>query len=107
MEAAQVFALNESATEEAWKALVDRAPIPLSGNMICSGSFEGGKTSCQGDSGGPLVVPLDDGTYIQAGIVSWGLSAAAGKTCAEDAPFSAYTKISNFVPWLEATINGN
>jgi secreted trypsin-like serine protease len=53
------------------------------------------------------VVPLDDGTYIQAGIVSWGLSAAAGKTCAEDAPFSAYTKISNFVPWLEATINGN
>lgn len=107
MEAAQVFALNESATEEAWKALVERAPMPLSGNMICSGSFEGGKTSCQGDSGGPLVVPLDDGTFIQAGIVSWGLSAAAGKTCAEDAPFSAYTKISNFIPWLEATINGN
>ncbi len=104
--AADTFNLSKDDTDAAWQDMVQRAPLPLSDNMICSGSFEGGKTSCQGDSGGPLVVPLDDGTYIQAGIVSWGLSSAAGKTCAEDAPFSAYTKISKFVPWLEATING-
>ena len=103
--AAKTFNLTDSDTDAAWQAMVDRAPKPMSENMICSGSFEGGKTSCQGDSGGPLVVPLDDGTYVQAGVVSWGLSAAAGTTCAEDAPFSAYTKISKFVPWLEATIN--
>ncbi|MCR8724200.1 serine protease [Frigidibacter sp. ROC022] len=105
--AAETFNLSEEDTDAAWGALVERAPLPLTENMICSGSFEGGKTSCQGDSGGPLVVPLEDGTYIQAGVVSWGLSASATSTCAEDAPFSAYTKISKFVPWLEATINGN
>jgi len=107
LQATQAFALNDAATEEAWAALVERAPLPLSSNMICSGTFAGGKTSCQGDSGGPLVVPLNDGTYVQAGVVSWGLSAGANMTCAEDAPFSAYTKISNYVPWLEATINAN
>jgi secreted trypsin-like serine protease len=107
LQATQTLSLTDEATDEVWAALMERAPLPLSDNMICSGSFEGGKTSCQGDSGGPLVVLLDDGTYIQAGVVSWGLSAAAGTTCAEDAPFSAYTKISNFVPWLESTINAN
>jgi secreted trypsin-like serine protease len=107
MHAAETFQLSEDDTDTAWSALVEKAPLPLSENMICSGTFEGGKTSCQGDSGGPLVVPLEDGSYIQAGIVSWGLSASATSTCAEDAPFSAYTKISKFVPWLEATINGN
>lgn len=107
MHAAETFQLSEEDTDVAWGALVEKAPLPLSENMICSGTFEGGKTSCQGDSGGPLVVPLEDGTYIQAGIVSWGLSASATSTCAEDAPFSAYTKISNYVGWLEATINAN
>ena len=64
--------------------------------MLCSGTFEGGRTACSGDSGGPLVVPLEDGTYIQAGVVSWGLSAADGKGCEETALFSAYTRVSNF-----------
>ncbi len=33
-----------------------RAPIPISENMLCAGTFKGGKTSCPGDSGGPLVL---------------------------------------------------
>jgi len=87
--------------------LVAKAPAPMSSNMLCSGTFEGGKTACSGDSGGPLVVPLDDGTFIQAGIVSWGLSAKTGEGCEEKALFSAYTKISKFVPWLNEVINAN
>jgi secreted trypsin-like serine protease len=75
--------------------------------MICSGSMEGGKTSCQGDSGGPLVVPLKDGSYIQAGIVSWGLSSKNPGTCNEQAVFSAYTRTANYVGWLNDTINRN
>lgn len=107
VEAASIMRLNKTDMQKAWEELVKRAPLPLTENMICSGSFEGGKTSCQGDSGGPLVVPLDDGSYIQAGIVSWGLSAGPNKTCAENAIFSAYTKVSQFLPWLEQTISQN
>ncbi len=105
--AAATFGLSEQDAQDAWVELVRRAPLPMSENMLCSGTFEGGKTACQGDSGGPLVVPLDDGSYIQAGVVSWGLSAGPEKTCAEDATFSAYTKLSNFLPWMEQTINAN
>ncbi len=88
-----------------WDEMVARAPVPMSANMLCSGTFEGGKIACSGDSGGPLVVPLADGSYIQAGVVSWGLSASTGQGCEEKSQFSAYTRISNYLPWLEETIN--
>lgn len=102
--AVNTLALREEDAYALWDQLVAAAPVPMSENMICSGTFEGGKTSCNGDSGGPLVVPLEDGSYIQAGIVSWGLSAASGKGCEEQAMFSAYTDVSAFVPWLNETI---
>ena len=103
--AAGMFGLKEEDTYSLWDEMVSRAAIPMSANMLCSGTFEGGKTACSGDSGGPLVVPLADGTYIQAGVVSWGLSASNGKGCEEKAQFSAYTRVSNYLPWLEETIN--
>ena len=105
--AVDVFGLAEDDAYAAWDELRARAPVPLSENMLCSGTFEGGKTACSGDSGGPLVVPLEDGTYIQAGIVSWGLSAASGTGCEETAHFSAYTRVSSFLPWLEQTVAAN
>jgi secreted trypsin-like serine protease len=105
--AAQALSLNEDDAYAIWEELLAKAPEPVSENMICSGTFEGGKTSCNGDSGGPLVVPLDDGTYIQAGIVSWGLTGMQGKGCEETALFSFYTNISKFVPWLNEVIAAN
>ncbi|WP_164517298.1 serine protease [Tabrizicola piscis] len=105
--AVQTLNLAEADAYALWDELIARAPMPVSENMICSGTFEGGKTSCNGDSGGPLVVPLDDGSYIQAGIVSWGLSASSGRGCEETALFSAYTDISKFVPWLNQVIAEN
>ncbi|WP_099825202.1 serine protease [Oceaniglobus indicus] len=105
-EAVDAFGLGNDDAQAAWQALVDRAPRPLTQNMLCSGTFEGGKTSCSGDSGGPLVVPLEDGTYIQAGVVAWGLTAENGG-CLETAIFSAYTKVANYLPWLEQTIAQN
>lgn len=101
------FGIKEDDAYDLWDQLVAKAPAPMSGNMLCSGTFEGGKTACSGDSGGPLVVPLTDGTYIQAGVVSWGLAAASGQGCEETALFSAYTRVSNYLPWLDATINAN
>ena len=105
--AVQTLGVRDEDAYAIWDQLVSRAPMPVSENMICSGTFEGGKTSCNGDSGGPLVVPVDGGGYIQAGIVSWGLSATSGYGCEETALFSAYTNISKFVPWLNETIDAN
>ncbi len=105
--AADVFALRDEDAYALWDELVAKAPMPMSENMICSGTYEGGKSSCNGDSGGPLVVPLQDGSYIQAGVVSWGLSATSGKGCDETATFSAYTNIASFVPWLNEVIETN
>jgi secreted trypsin-like serine protease len=105
--ATQALGIAEDDAYAVWEDLLARAPLPVSENMICSGTFEGGKTSCNGDSGGPLVVPLEDGTYIQAGIVSWGLTGMEGRGCEETALFSAYTNISKFVPWLNEVIAAN
>ncbi|MBL4916166.1 serine protease [Szabonella alba] len=105
--AVQVFGLNEDDAYRAWDVLVAGAKIPMSTNMLCSGTYEGGKTACSGDSGGPLMVQLQDGNFIQAGVVSWGLSGAGGKGCDETAPFSAYTRVSNYLPWLNSVIGAN
>lgn len=102
--AAQTLGLGDDDAYALWDQMVARAPLAVSEDMICSGTFEGGRTSCNGDSGGPLVVPLEDGRYIQAGIVSWGLSAVSGEGCDETALFSAYTDVSKFVPWLNGVI---
>ena len=105
--AVQTLGVTDTDAYAIWDELMAKAPKPVSENMICSGTFEGGKTSCNGDSGGPLVVPVEGGGYIQAGIVSWGLSATSGQGCEETALFSAYTNISKFVPWLNQTIEAN
>ncbi|MGH1425145.1 MAG: S1 family serine peptidase [Pseudooceanicola sp.] len=107
IQALQIFDVKGDDAQAAWNALVQRARAPLSENMLCSGTYEGGKTSCQGDSGGPLVVPLNDGTYVQAGVVSWGFADSQTMTCVETALFSAYTKVSNYVGWMEQVIAAN
>ena len=67
--------------------------------MFCAGEEKGGIDSCQGDSGGPLVVPnqSDSGqiTYQIAGIVSWGIG------CAKPGLPGVYTKVSNYIDWIE------
>ncbi|XP_028265617.1 anionic trypsin-2-like [Parambassis ranga] len=65
-------------------------------NMWCAGSPYGGKDSCQGDSGGPLVC---DG-YLE-GIVSWGIS------CANPYFPGVYTKVRNYVQWIDWIITNN
>lgn len=105
--AVNVFGIAEDRAYELWDELRASAPPPMSPGMLCSGTYEGGRTACSGDSGGPLVAALLDGSYVQAGVVSWGLSAAGGKGCNERAPFSAYTRISSHLDWLTATIGAN
>lgn len=69
-------------------------PGLITENMFCAGVPNGGKDSCNGDSGGPLTT---DNT--QWGIVSWG----AG--CGVPNRAGVYTKIPNYLDWIDEHIN--
>ncbi|XP_042138062.2 serine protease 43-like isoform X2 [Peromyscus maniculatus bairdii] len=61
--------------------------------MIC-GRHESGQSPCWGDSGSPLVCESDN-TWIQVGIVSWGIN------CGQVSVPSVYTDIAEYDEWLK------
>uniref|UniRef100_A0A1B6K3D7 Peptidase S1 domain-containing protein n=1 Tax=Homalodisca liturata TaxID=320908 RepID=A0A1B6K3D7_9HEMI len=71
----------------------DNADYRVIDSQLCT-SGSGGKSTCSGDSGGPLVQVDIDGSIVQRGIVSLGLS-----SCEVNAP-SVYTDVNYFSPWL-------
>ncbi|XP_068205639.1 chymotrypsinogen A-like [Palaemon carinicauda] len=67
-------------------------------NMICT--YNQSLDACKGDSGGPLVWG-DGGRQYLVGIVSFG------KGCGDkDAP-GVYTKVTNYLQWIETKVSSN
>lgn len=64
----------------------------ITDTVICAG--DGKKDSCEGDSGGPLVVPDNAGSFLLAGVVSWG------PACARPEEYGIYTRVSKYLSWI-------
>ncbi|XP_041533498.1 serine protease 44-like [Microtus oregoni] len=60
--------------------------------VVCGYSQKGGDT-CQGDSGGPLVCEFNK-TWVQVGIVSWGIG------CGRKGYPGIYTEVSYYRNWI-------
>lgn len=65
----------------------------LPNTMLCAAEMTVGKDSCQGDSGGPLAIEVA-GTWLQAGIVSWGYG------CADPVYPGVYTRVTSYLDWI-------
>jgi secreted trypsin-like serine protease len=70
-------------------------------NVCAGGTTRGGTGTCMGDSGGPLQCKGSDGKYYQVGVVSYGMPCAL----ANDA--DVFTKVSNYIQWIEDTMDSN
>merc|ERR1719211_832353 len=71
----------------------------LDDSFLCAGGVAG-RDTCKGDGGSPLVCPSkqDPDTYVQAGIVAWGIG------CGEDATPGVYADVSTAVCWIDAAV---
>ncbi|KAM9316565.1 mannan-binding lectin serine protease 1 [Gastrophryne carolinensis] len=70
-------------------------------NMFCAGYYEGGKDTCLGDSGGAFVIEdTDTKRWVAQGLVSWG----GPEECGSKQVYGVYTKVSNYVNWLDNQI---
>ncbi|KAF2884868.1 hypothetical protein ILUMI_21287 [Ignelater luminosus] len=77
-----------------------KLPQGIVSTMLCAGKLEGGKDTCQGDSGGPLLAQNEKNRCIFhiVGITSFG------KGCGGPNLPAIYTRISEYVPWIENII---
>jgi len=71
----------------------------LHDSFLCAGGIPG-KDTCKGDGGSPLVCPskYDPNTYVQAGIVAWGIG------CGEQGTPGVYADVSKATCWIDQAI---
>jgi len=68
-------------------------------SFICAGGAD--KDTCKGDGGGPMVCPskTDSNSYVQAGIVAWGIG------CGENGTPGVYASVSEAVCWIDYSMS--
>ncbi|XP_062866544.1 coagulation factor VIIi [Trichomycterus rosablanca] len=71
-----------------------KSGVNVTDNMFCAGYFEGSQESCRGDDGSPLTTQYRQTSFL-TGIVSWG------KGCAHPGFYGIYTKVANFLDWIQ------
>lgn len=61
--------------------------------------------SCPGDSGGPVLAKEPDGTWVQVGIVSYGV-ATNDALCGLTLRPSVYTNVGFYDAWVRSILSG-
>ncbi|XP_045596680.1 transmembrane protease serine 6 [Procambarus clarkii] len=74
---------------------------PITNNHICAGYRRGSTDACAGDSGGPLVCEDKQGVWTVHGVTSFGMG------CGDSGRYGVYTKVVNYVPWINRIITRN
>lgn len=105
--AVKTLRLDGEVAIELWQQMNAAVADPINENMICSGTPLGPRGACDGDSGGPLVVRRENGAFIQAGIVSWGMFSSTEPGCDRNSKLSAYTRTGNFTDWVIKVLGEN
>lgn len=94
----QVDLVDQALCKAAYQKLNGESKVVVTDNMFCAG--EEGKDSCTGDSGGAMVFrDIETNKWFIWGIVSWG-----GAECGTKQQYGVYTKVSNYLDWIENTI---
>lgn len=86
------------------QALEDQLPRiggVVTPQMFCAGAAVDGIDTCQGDSGGPILKKKADGSFVQVGIVSFGIG------CGHAELPGVYTRLALYTDWMKKTIAGN
>ncbi|XP_037754854.1 serine protease 53 [Chelonia mydas] len=72
---------------------------PAGPGLICAGYQKGGVGPCQGDSGGPVAC-FEDGTWFQAGILSFSVG------CARPHSPILLTEVTAYADWIQNQTEG-
>ncbi|XP_068098474.1 mannan-binding lectin serine protease 2-like [Hyperolius riggenbachi] len=96
----EVDIIDHTQCKAAYKKLSSSSKeYSVTDNMLCAGDLEGGRDSCAGDTGGPLMFwDDDDNRWFIGGIISWGLE------CGQKGQYGVYTRVSQYLDWLEETM---
>jgi secreted trypsin-like serine protease len=72
-------------------------------SFLCAGGGDSGKDTCKGDGGSPLVCPskYNPNSYVQAGIVAWGIG------CGEQGVPGVYADVAQSVCWIDYIMAGH
>lgn len=95
------LSLSEETVNQMRK-LLDNSPQDrvITENMICTAKFATRQDTCVGDSGGPLFAEISRGRFIQVGLTSFS---EAGCGMAEQGLFGVYTRVAQYIEWIEQT----
>lgn len=81
------------------KVMYEKNKVLITHNMFCAGYHKGSTDACSGDSGGPLLCKDSAGRWTIFGITSFG------DGCGKKGKYGVYSKVANYVKWIESIIN--